>query len=98
MSTPAKSVYVMIKEQRVAVPIDFNRDLTLESFVTFHKPLKKKFTHEKCRWPLKVLKTEQKRFLRSPGVSYPNLASLVNPRVIRLNEAKHVSIVAATAQ
>lgn len=43
---------------------------------------------------LKTLKAEQKQFLRSPGVSRPNLASLVNPMVVRLNEAKHASLVA----
>ncbi|ORE22245.1 hypothetical protein BCV71DRAFT_260481 [Rhizopus microsporus] len=65
MSTAANGVYAMIKERCVAVPIDFhNKDLTLEPFMAFHKSLA-------------TLKAEQKQFLRSPGVSRPNLASLV---------------------
>ncbi|KAG0171798.1 hypothetical protein DFQ28_004777 [Apophysomyces sp. BC1034] len=93
MSTPAKGVYVMVKEQRVVVPVEFhNKDLTLQPFVTFHKSLG--MACMDSLEELKALKNEHKEFFRSPGITRPSLASLVRSMVIRLNEAKHASVVA----
>ncbi|CEI98790.1 hypothetical protein RMCBS344292_12890 [Rhizopus microsporus] len=57
---PANGVYAMIKEQCVAVPVDFhNKDITLEPFVAFHKSLA--MACVETLEALKALKIEQKQ-------------------------------------
>ncbi|ORX53578.1 hypothetical protein DM01DRAFT_254743 [Hesseltinella vesiculosa] len=94
LSTPAKGIFVMVKEQKAVVPInDHMKELHLDPFCTFHKTLAMALIDTLSN--LKALKNDHKLFLRSPSLTArPNLSTLITPMIIRLNEAKHSAIVA----
>ncbi|ORX48590.1 hypothetical protein DM01DRAFT_252525 [Hesseltinella vesiculosa] len=95
MSLQSPGVFVMNKEQRVTVPIKFvEKDMQLLPFICFYKTLT--IACEDTLLTLKQLKEEHKYALRSKDTeSTLTLDILVDPMIIRLNEAKHASIVAS---
>ncbi|KAG0745759.1 hypothetical protein G6F57_001287 [Rhizopus arrhizus] len=94
MSMQTLGVFLMNKEQRVVVPVDFKeKGITMIPFLQFYLTLA-----AGCEESLKVikqLKEERKMAMANRNQDCrPSLLSFLNPSIIRLNEGKHMSIVA----
>ncbi|KAI7848540.1 hypothetical protein BDC45DRAFT_450041 [Circinella umbellata] len=102
MSIQGKGVFVMNKEQRVKVPVEFSsKDIELVPFVNFYVILASAF--DETLDVVEALKTEHKDAMRKLSAAslnkekrnkHTNLLNVVDPIIIRLNEGKHASVVA----
>ncbi|KAG2217796.1 hypothetical protein INT45_001121, partial [Circinella minor] len=92
MSVQAPGVFVMNKEQRVEVPVNFfEKNASLIPFLEFYSTVA-----GACAETVEtmgLLRAEHVSALRKTTKT-GNLTSIVNPVIIRLNEGKHMTIVA----
>ncbi|KAI9340614.1 hypothetical protein BD770DRAFT_422260 [Pilaira anomala] len=98
MSMQTQGVFLMNKEQKAVVPVDFKeKDISMIPFIQFY--LTVATGCEETLEVIKQLKKEHKMTVNAATAngnqdSRLNLLSIVNPSIIRLNEGKHMNIVA----
>ncbi|KAI9488790.1 hypothetical protein BDB00DRAFT_771874 [Zychaea mexicana] len=92
MSVQSPGIFVMNKEQKVEVPVKFaQKDLYLLEFIEFYKSLA--LALEDTTEILTQLKQEHKE-VKSSNTNCKSLLGSIDPVIIRLNEGKHLGIVA----
>ncbi|KAI7898051.1 uncharacterized protein BX663DRAFT_582987 [Cokeromyces recurvatus] len=95
MSIQTYGVYLMTKEQRVDVPVNFDeKDVLLIPFIEFYKSVA--VACETTITNIEQLKKEHKRNMQSTSMvknKEQNLLELIDPSIIRINEGKHTNIV-----
>ncbi|KAI8646534.1 hypothetical protein BD408DRAFT_336494 [Parasitella parasitica] len=96
ISMETQGAFLMNKEQKAVVPVDFKeKDISMIPFIQFYLTLAAGC--EESLEVIKQLKEEHKMAVNAATGSQgsrPSLLSVVNPSKIRLNEGKHMSIVA----
>ncbi|KAI7882130.1 uncharacterized protein EV154DRAFT_523166 [Mucor mucedo] len=98
MSMQTQGVFLMNKEQKAVVPVDFKeKDISMIPFIQFY--LTVATGCEETLEVIKQLKKEHKMTVNAATAngnqdSRLNLLSIVNPSIIRLNEGKHMNVVA----
>ncbi|KAI7874548.1 hypothetical protein K492DRAFT_137713 [Lichtheimia hyalospora FSU 10163] len=99
LSAQEQNVYIMNKEQKVIVPVDFKeKDVTILPFIQFHLTLA-----AGCKESLQVIsqlkkehKVAEKKATTSTSSnnSRSRLLNMIDPVIVRLNEGKRMNIVA----
>ncbi|KAI9019528.1 hypothetical protein CLU79DRAFT_757669 [Phycomyces nitens] len=97
MSMQTLGVFLMTKEQRVVVSVEFKeKDISMIPFIQFYLTLAAGC--EESLIAIKQLKEEHKMAVNAATANRnhecrPSLLILVNTSIIRLNEGKHTSVV-----
>ncbi|KAI9273498.1 hypothetical protein EDC94DRAFT_510717, partial [Helicostylum pulchrum] len=100
ISIQTVGVFLMNKEKKVVVPVDFKqKDIYMISFVQFYLTVAacKQSVKVECEETLQVtkqLKEEHRMAVNGAARNNHDLLSFVKPNIIRLNEGKHLTVVA----